>query len=245
MALTQTEKRSTREHKAKYIEEVRDAVDKHKSIYLFSYENMRSSKFKMVRQDFRSAGASRSSSGSMNDDSEEDAGSRIFLGKNKLLQIALGRTTEEEYADNLHHVAKRINGGSVGLLLTSRNPQDVQDYFANLQEPDFARAGATANQEVTITNTQLEPFPVSMMEHFRKCGMPVEIKEGEVILRDGIESYRICKQGEVLSAEKCKVLMQLGYKLSTFKVELVCRWSDGDFELLQLMATDITLHVSI
>lgn len=221
VALTKTEKRSTRDHKAKYIEEVRDAVDKHDCIYLFSYENMRSTKFKKVRQDFRGTS------------DEDGSSSRIFLGKNKLLQIALGRTAEEEYSENLHHIVKKIHGDSVGLLFTSRNHDLVTKYFENLQEPDFARAGSTADREVRLSNSNLENFPVSMVEQFRKCGLPVEIKVGKVILRDGQESYRICKKGEVLSAEKCKLLVLLGFKLSTFKVKLVCRWSKGEFEHLQ------------
>ncbi|KAL7561607.1 hypothetical protein ACA910_004194 [Epithemia clementina (nom. ined.)] len=188
VALTQTEKRSTRDHKAKFIEE-----------------------------DFRG---------------DDGSSSRIFLGKNKLLQIALGRTPEEEYADNLHQIGKRIHGGSVGLLLTSKDKTSVEQYFANLHEPDFARAGSTADDEVLISNANLESFPVSMMEQFRKCGMPVEIKVGKIVLRDGKDWYRICKKGEALSAEKCKLLVLFGMRLSTFKVQLVGRWSGGEFELL-------------
>uniref|UniRef100_A0A7S2VG84 Ribosome assembly factor mrt4 n=1 Tax=Entomoneis paludosa TaxID=265537 RepID=A0A7S2VG84_9STRA len=215
VALTQTDKRATRDHKSKYIEEVRDAVDKHESIYLFSYENMRSSQFKNVRMHFRGTD------------------SRIFLGKNKLLQIALGRSAEEEYADNLQHMAKRITGGSVGLLFTSRERATVEEYFANLREPDFARAGAVAERAVEVTNGDLEQFPVSMMEQLRKAGMPVEIKLGKIVIRDGHDDrYSICSQGQVLTADKCKLLVHFGYKLSTFKVDLLCRWAGGDFEEL-------------
>ena len=212
VALTQTDKRATRDHKSKYIQEVRDAIDAHEHIFLFSYENMRSNKFKNVRLHFR------------------NENSRMFLGKNKLLQIALGRTAEEEYADNLQHMAKRIHGGSVGLLFTSQSPQQVEEYFAQLAEPDFARAGAMAEREVTITNADLTSFPVSMMEQFRKAGMPVEIQVGKIILRDGLESWRICKEGQTLSADQCKLLVHFGKQLATFKVELVCRWTNGDLE---------------
>ena len=220
VALTQTDKRTTRDHKSKYIEEVRHAIDKHETLYLFSYENMRSNKFKNVRLYFRT------------DDKKYP--SRIFLGKNKLLQIALGRTPEEEYADNLRHVAKRITGGSVGLLFTSKPTNEVESYFDNMIEPDFARAGAVATREVIISNDTLSYYPVSMMEQFRKLGMPVEIKLGKVILRNGSsDGYRICKQGEVLSAEKCKLLTHFDQKLTNFKVDLVCRWSNGQFDMLE------------
>jgi len=216
VSLTQTEKRATRDHKSKYIQLVRETVDQHNSVYLFNYENMRSNKFKDVRIEFR-----------------ED--SRIFLGKNKLLQIALGRTREEEYSDNLRHLAKRITGGTVGLLITSKPAKEVEGYFETLSEPDFARAGARANAEVTITEDQMSSFPVSMMEQLRKLGMPVEIKQGKVVFRDGLEKYRLCKKDEVLSAEQCKLLKHFGIKLVNFEVKLLCRWSDGEFEELNEM----------
>ena len=219
--MTQTNKRATREHKSLFVQEVREAVDKHESLYLFSYENMRSSKFKNVRLHFRGGGTG-----------DNNTPSRIFLGKNKLLQIALGRTPEEEYTDNLRHVAKRITGGSVGLLFTSRPKNEVERYFSTMSEPDFSRAGSTASREASVTNTDLQKFPVSMLEQFRTLGMPVEIENGKIVLRDGKVEYHICKEGEILSAEKCKLLTQFGIKLAEFKVTLVCHWSNGDFELL-------------
>ncbi|KAI2511278.1 mRNA turnover protein [Fragilaria crotonensis] len=210
--LTQTAKK-TRDHKSTYISEVREAIGKHDTLYLFSYENMRSNKFKNVRLHFR--------------DGDENNSSRIFLGKNKLLQIALGRTPEEEFGDNLCQVAKRITG-SVGLLLTSRDAEEVEEYFASLQEEDFARAGSVATTRVVITNEMVSAYPVSMMEHFRKLGLPVEIQTGKIVLVGG--DYVLCKEGATLSAENCKVLVHFGIKLSEFKVQLVCRWkNDGDF----------------
>ena len=155
-----------------------------------------------------------------------------MLGKNKLLQIALGRTPEDEYSDNLRHVAKRISGGSGGLLFTSQARKDVEAYFGSMVEPDFARAGSTAPRDVVVTSQQLEHFPVSLVEQFRKLGLPVEIQDGKVVFRDSLTEFRICKEGETLSAEKCKLLVQFEIKLAEFKVTLVCHWSDGDFELL-------------
>lgn len=219
VALTKTEKKATRDHKTQYVQQVRDAIDAHKGLYLFHFENMRSSKFKDVRLYFR------------------DDNSRIFLGKNKLLQIALGRTEEDEYQDNLHHVGKRIKGGSVGLLLTSLPRQQVESYFEQWEEPDFARSGSVAPEEVLVRNDMLSKFPVSMMEQFRKLGMPVEIKNGKVLLIDR-EEWRLCKAGESLNAEKCKLLVHFEKKLANFKVQLVAYWSQGDFVLLDDVAMD-------
>jgi mRNA turnover protein 4 len=168
------------------------------------------------------------------DDNDESAPSRIFLGKNKLLQIALGKTPEDEYADNIRHVSGAISE-SVGLLFTSRSKQGVQDYFENLAEPDFARSGFVATRDVVITNEMLANHPVSMMEQqFRKQGLPVRIDNGIIVLLEGLTEYRLCKEGETLSPEKCKALSHFGIKMSEFRVKLVCYWSRkaGEFEML-------------
>lgn len=216
VALTKTEKRSTRDHKAAVIQNVRTAVDEHESIYVFSYENMRSTKFKNIRMHFR----------------DESDKTRIFLGKNKLLQIALGRTPEEEYADNLRHMAKLIEGGSVGLLFTNQSNDAVESFFHSLKEPDFARAGSVSSREAFVSNDMLTHFPSSMTETFRKLGLPVDIQKGVIVLRDGVTEHRICKAGETLSAEKCKLLVHFGLHLADFQVTLIARWSNGTFEPL-------------
>jgi len=71
--LTKTAKK-TRDHKSSFVQEIRDAMDQHESLYLFSYENMRSHKFKNIRMHFR-------------EESSNAKASRIFLGKNKLMQV--------------------------------------------------------------------------------------------------------------------------------------------------------------
>jgi mRNA turnover protein 4 len=219
VALTQTAKK-TRDHKSTVIKEVRAAIDTHDTLYLFSYENMRSNKFKNVRMHFR-------------EPDMEGKPSRIFLGKNKLLQIALGKTPEEEYSDNLRHVAK-LTTGSVGLLLTSQPREDVESYFAELVEDDFARAGSVAPRKVVITNDMVQTHPVNMMEYFRKLGLPVEIDNGRVSLVGGVTEFTLCREGETLSAETCKALVHFGVKVSEFKVNLICRWNStgGEFEML-------------
>lgn len=220
MSLTQTAKK-TRDHKGKFVQEIRDTIDNHKSIYLFSFENMRSNKFKNIRMHFRDDKSNPSS-----------ASSRLFLGKNKLIQIALGRTPEEEYSDNLRHLSKRING-SVGLLVTSLKRSDVINYFSNhLQEQDFARAGAVASETIRITKEMVETHPVSMVEQFRKLGMPVEVQVGKVGFVGGIKEYLVCKEGQVLNVESCKILVHFGIQLSEFKVKLECVWENGQFEEL-------------
>jgi len=216
VALTQTAKK-TRDHKATVIQDIRDAIDKHATLYLFSYENMRSQKFKKIRMDFRKT-----------DDQQKS--SRIFLGKNKLMQIALGRGVEDEYAENLREVSKRVSG-SVGLLLTNRSHEEVETYFADLLEEDFARAGSISPRKVVLTADMVSNFPPSMVEQFRGLGLPVDVKNGKLEFVGGKTGHTICKDGKELTTENCKILCQFGIMLAEFKVKLVCRWvsADGSF----------------
>ncbi len=191
------------------VADVRDALDNFDSVYLFSYENMRSNKFKDVRMYFRD--------------------SKIFMGKNKLLQMAMGKGEEDEYGEGLSQLSKRCSG-SVGLLMTDRPRGEVEKFFADFESEDFARAGATASETITLTQRDVEVHPVSMIEQFRRLGVPVQVVNGKVQLY-GTETYTICKEGRELNAEQCKLLVHFGFKLSTFKVSLVCKWSqDGAFE---------------
>jgi len=138
---------------------VRTAIDSHTNLFLFSFDNMRSSKFKDVRIAFRD--------------------SSIFMGKNKLLQLAMGKTESDEYADNLRVVSK-LCSGSVGLLMTSRDEKEVLNYFKSFTSDDFARAGSVASRTVKIQNVEVSNHPVSMIEQFRKLGLPVEVQNGKV-----------------------------------------------------------------
>jgi len=222
VVLTKTAKK-TREHKTSYVETVRDAIDAGDRVYLFSYENMRSNHFKDVRLHFRGGkNSGKADEDGMGDDDNAGDG-RIFLGKNKLLQIALGRTPEDEHADNLHRLSKFLTG-SVGILCTNQKADDVEEYFAKLAVEDFARAGATSPKTVVLRKEQVETHPVSMVEQFRKLGMPVEIKNGRVALVGGRTEWEVCQEGKELSVEQCKILVHMGVKLATFRIGLVCRW---------------------
>ena len=222
MALTQTAKK-TREHKTNYVEMVREAIDGNSRLYLFSYENMRSNHFKDVRLHFRGDGKDNNKM----DDKDGSTEGRIFLGKNKLLQIALGRTPEDEYADNLSQLSKILTG-SVGILCTNQNSKDVEEYFAKLAVEDFARAGAVAPKTVVLTQEQVETHPVSMVEQFRKLGLPVEVKNGRVAFVGGRQEWEVCKEGKELGVEQCKILVHMGVKLSLFKIGLVSRWEKDE-----------------
>merc|ERR1712157_418705 len=125
-------------------------------------------------------------------------------GKNKLLQIALGKNIEDEYNDNLLYISKRIVGGNIGLLLTSKSRNDVESFFNNFIKDDYPTAGFISKRKIQISNDDIKHFPVSMVEQLRKLGLQTEIKNGTVVLADHKKIVTICKENEILSVEKCK-----------------------------------------
>merc|ERR1711862_339249 len=128
---TQTKTKNNKEHKARHMQEIRDAINTHSNLYIFSYENMRSTKFINARKYFHN-----DNKDSMNDDSMSCSSSRLFLGKNKLIQIALGRTIEDEHDLNLHEISSKYITGSIGLLCTSKPKTDIEHCFNSINEDD-------------------------------------------------------------------------------------------------------------
>ena len=45
-------------------------------------------------------------------------------------------------------------------------------------------------------------------------------------------NHTICRVGEELDANQTKLLQLLEIKMATFELQLVCKWSAGDFEKL-------------
>ena len=75
-----------RDFKATLVQTLRESLDVYKHVFLLKFENLRSCRMRDVRMDWKE--------------------SRIFLGKNSIAQVALGRTVEEEYKDNLHLISQ-------------------------------------------------------------------------------------------------------------------------------------------
>lgn len=153
------------------------------------------------------------------------------------MMVALGRSSAEEYKDNLHQVSKHLRG-EVGLLFTSRTKDEVLDWFSQFKESDFARAGNKATLTVSLDKGPLEQFPHSMEPQLRQLGLPTALKKGVVTL---ISDYEVCREGDVLTPEQARILKLLGYKMAEFKVTIRSVWDadTGDFEQLVEEIEDI------
>ncbi|CAL1414554.1 unnamed protein product [Linum trigynum] len=207
VTLSKTKKKG-REHKEGVVNGIREAVEKYPSIYLFGYENMRNLKFKEFRDQLKSS-------------------SRFFLGSNKVMQVALGRSAGDELRPGIRKVSKLLCGDS-GLLATNLPKEEVERLFREYEDYDFARTGTNATEKVELNEGPLEQFTHEMEPFLRKQGLPVRLNKGVVEL---ISDFVVCEEGKPLSPESARILRLLGIKMATFKLHLICRWSSDDFEL--------------
>lgn len=207
ISLTKTAKKGL-ESKQKLIEELRKCADTYTNLFIFSVANMRNNKLKDVRTAWKH--------------------SRFFFGKNKVMIVAMGKGETDEYKDNLHKVTKHLRG-EVGVLFTNKTKDEVQDYFNDFKETDFARAGNQAQMDVTLDEGPLEQFTHSMEPQLRQLGLPTALKKGVVTL---LKDYEVCKEGDVLTPEQARILKLLGIEMAEFKVQIKCMWNSetGNFE---------------
>ncbi|KAL3888625.1 hypothetical protein ACJMK2_000990 [Sinanodonta woodiana] len=206
ISLTQTRKKGL-ELKQKIIEEIRECIDSYARIFLFSVQNMRNTYLKDVRCEWKH--------------------SRFFFGKNKVMSLALGRTAQDEYRDNLHQISSHLRG-QTGILFTNKTKKEVVEYFKNFRKQDYARSGNTATQTVVLEEGLIPQFSHSMEPQLRQLGLPTALKKGVIALT---KEYTVCEQGSVLTPEMARLLKLFGHKMADFHVTVEAMWSnDGTWE---------------
>ncbi|ORZ01885.1 ribosomal protein L10-domain-containing protein [Absidia repens] len=207
VSLTKTDKKG-HEGKEKLIEQIHECVDRYEYIWVFAVKDMRNAFLKEVRNELKSS-------------------SRFFMGRNRVMAKALGTTAEEEYKEGLSAIAKQLHS-EVGLLFTDKSPQEIQQYFTNYTQPDYARSGNIANETVIIpegpVKRGVDPMPHNMEPLVRSLGMPTSLKNGIVTLHF---PYTICRDGETLSTNQAHLLKLFYRQLAEFRVDLTCYYHQG------------------
>nr|CAG4643438.1 EOG090X0BJA [Ilyocryptus agilis] len=206
ISLTRTKKKGL-SGKQQLVEDVRSCLDKYSHVYLFSVQNMRNNKFKSLRNEWKD--------------------SRFFLGKNRVIALALGKTKEDEWKENVHEISKRLKG-QCGILFTDRPQSEVTKYFDKHVESDYARSGNIATETVVLQPGPLEQFPFNMEPYLRQLGLPTTLQKGVVML---LKEHTVCKEGGTLTPEEARLLKLLCIHMAEFKVTIEAVWQkDGSFE---------------
>ncbi|KIW90906.1 uncharacterized protein Z519_08689 [Cladophialophora bantiana CBS 173.52] len=196
---------------------VRDAAENYSFIWVFDVQNTRNNFLKQVRADF--------------------SDSRIMMGKNKVLMVALGQTEETECVPGVSALVPYVKG-EVGLLFTNQEIPKIEEYFADWLNQDFARSGSTATRDVRIPPGEIhtqygveggedDPLPVQIEPTLRKLGIPTRLVKGRVMLEerpegsmDEEEGYLVCREGDTLDSRQTAILKILGVRMSEFRIGL-------------------------
>jgi len=214
ISLSKVQKKPGLETKQKLVENIRNGVDSYARIFVFKYENMRNIKMKEVRESWNH--------------------SKFFIGKNRVIAKALGKTEEEEYNENLHKVSFLLRG-QCGLLFTNEKTEDVLEYFQNLAEPDYARTGGQCTETLVLPAGPLPDFSHAIEPQLRLLGLPTTLNKGVVTL---IHEHTVCKEGDVLSSEQARILKLFGKQQAEFRLCMLAVWSnDGTFKVLSDIPT--------
>jgi len=209
--LTKTKKK-TRSDKDELIEKVREAAEKYGNAYLIRLDNVRNAFLKDLTAKLRPG--------------------RLFCGKNKVLQLALGTEPSKECADGIHKLARRVEGQRA-VLFTDLDRAALMKKLIEYAPEDYARSGAVAPRTVTVPagTESLSKFPHSLEPQLRKLGMPTLLKNGIIHL---LGNHVVCKEGQTLNAQQVQVLKLLDEKMVQFQMVPEGHWSnDGSYADLE------------
>ncbi|KAM7356586.1 ribosomal protein LP0-like [Cochliomyia hominivorax] len=208
VSLTKTDRKGL-EWKKQIIDDIRRCIEKYPNIFLFQVQNMRNNLLKDLRQEWK-------------------LNSRFIFGKNRIMQIALGRTKSEEVEVDLHKLSKRLTG-QVGLLFTEKSKTEVLEWANNYGAIEYARSGFVATETVTLPEGPLEEFAHSIEQHLRALGMPTLLKKGVVTL---CSDYTVCERGKILTPEQARILKLCAKPMAKFRLTIKCSWTKSNgFEL--------------
>lgn len=201
--LTKTQAK-TREDKDKLIERIRDSLDLYSDVYIFRLHNVRTNILQQIRE-------------------ERSGDSRIFLGNNKLMMIAIGRDAESSQRPELYKLSAYLTG-LCGILCTNLSKKEVKEYFSSVGAPVYARTGQTVAEQLVLKAGPLPQFPHSMFDHLAKLGLAIKLDRGVIVL---LQETTVCEAGDTLSAEAAQLLKLFGVQSAEFKIELAAHWANG------------------
>lgn len=222
VTLAQTDKKG-RENKERIFNEVRAALDTYRYVFVLYLDDVRTP----VLQEIRNAWT----------------GSKLILGKRKVLEKAFGTRVEDEYRDGLHKLSA-VCKGTTGLLFTDESVDTVVDYFESYSRMDYARPNSKAPSTFVIPEGIIysrggqipadEDVPMvhSLEPTLRnKFEIPTRIQKGKITID---QPYQVCEKGQVLDVRQALILKQFGIAATEFKVKLAGYYDRDSAEVKDL-----------
>ncbi|KAI3646061.1 hypothetical protein MP228_008989 [Amoeboaphelidium protococcarum] len=152
--LTKVQKKPAQEKKSALIQNIQDNLAHYKNVYLMRTFNARNQFLKNLRDQLK---ASISTGGDDNDTAGQLHG-KIVFGKHAIMKVAFNTAQDIDFGADMSSAIEQFSAQkNVGrmnaqlfLLFTDSNSEQVKQYFDNLQEDDYVRAGVPAPFSYTI-----------------------------------------------------------------------------------------------
>lgn len=192
--------------KQQIVEDIRNCVLKYPNVFLFSVTNMRNNLLKELRSEWK-------------------LNSRFFFGKNRIMQLGLGKnSTDPDTEPELIKLSTRLHG-QCGLLFTDKSKEEVLEWSQCYNALEYARSGFVATETVTLPEGPLEDFSHAIEPHLRSLGMPTKLHKGIIHL---YKEHTVCEEGKVLTPEQARILKLIAKPMATFTLKIKCFWSKSD-----------------
>jgi len=201
VALTTTKKKHY-DTKKSLVSDVQDCCEKYANVFVLEVHNERNNLLKDIRESWKH--------------------SRLFMGRNKVMAVSLGRTKESEHKPNLHKVAHSLVGKR-GLLFTNEKTEEVKAWFDEHRKFCYARSGSTATKTVVLPEGALD-LPHPMEPQLRQLGLPTRLKDGVIMLDN---EHTVCTAGKAITTHQATILKHLGHCMAEFQVDVISHWCDG------------------
>jgi mRNA turnover protein 4 len=148
VSLTKVKKKG-KEHKGELVEKIHESLEKFKNCFALSFENMTTVPFRKIQDDW--------------------VDSKFYLGKNKVMQVALGRTPEEEPKDNFSRIGRKITG-QTAILFTNKSEKFTKEYFNKFSVKDFAKGGTISSKTIQLEKGILDGYSHALEPYLRQLG---------------------------------------------------------------------------
>ena len=116
--------------------------------------------------------------------------------------------------------------GQVCILFSNKGKEAIEKRFKEMEESheDFATAGTKAAYTVHLTKgtEALDGYAHSLEPQLQTLGLPTKLNYQKIEL---LSDVYVCREGQTLNVEQCKILKMLGHKMANFKLELLCQRS--------------------
>lgn len=201
VSLTKTERKGL-QWKQQIVDDIRHCVEKYPNVFLFSVHNMRNNLLKELRSEWKKD-------------------SRFIFGKNRVMQLALGKSDADEAEPELHKLSSRLRG-QCGLLFTHKSAEDVIEWSEGYSALEYARSGFVATETIVLPEGPLEDFSHAIEPHLRALGLPTKLEKGIVTL---YKEHTVCEEGKVLTPEQARILKLIAKPMATFTLEIKCCWT--------------------